>query len=143
MICTKALKISLVSALIGLSLSTQAFALTAQVFTDLKHPVDTTGINSEVKVEYYNLGQLQRIVKQMNMAIHGEGRQAAETKAKQIMSEYRSQFNHAADGVKYVHQYKVRRVPTIIFDNGGFRVVGQTNLNTAIEEFKKWESNKK
>lgn len=143
MIFTKALKTSLISSLLVLGVSTQAFAFTAQVFTDLKHPVDTTGVNSEVKVEYYNLGQLQRIVKQMNMAIHGEGRQAAEIKAKQIMSEYRSQFNHAVDGVKYVHQYKIRRVPTIIFDNGAYRVVGQTNLNTAIEEFKKWESNKK
>ena len=53
MIFTKALKTSLISSLLVLGLSTQAFALTAQVFTDLKHPVDTTGVNSSVKIEYY------------------------------------------------------------------------------------------
>lgn len=138
-------RITIPAVLIGLLLlfCGSAEALTAQIFTDAKHQVSVQGISQNVKVEYYNLDQLQAIVAKINAAIQGEGHQAAANQAKQIMSRYRMQLNHAVDGVKYVHQYKIKSIPTIVFDSGKYRVVGQNNLGVAIEEYKKWESNKK
>lgn len=119
-----------------------ADALTVQVFTDTAHPVFVQGVGQDVTVTYYNLDQLHVLIGKMNRAIRGEEPAMAELQAKQLLRHYNKQLKHAADGMSFIYRYKVKTLPSIVFNHGEYQIVGQTNLIRAIKEYKKWVSEK-
>jgi len=138
------LKIGLMSLL--LLIFTNSFAMTVQIFTDSAHPVTLNQVTNETKegtITYYNLDQLKTIVGKMNASLTGKNPTLAEKNAKTLIQQYKPQIKHAVDGIQYMHQYNIKKVPTIVFDDGAYQVKGQTNLAVAIQEYQAWEKKKK
>lgn len=134
------LKIVLLGSMALTSLS--AFAINVQIFTDNQHPVSVGQVNKNIDVSYYNLDELKTIINKMNAAISGQSPAEAERQAKLMMQQYKHQLTKATDGVKFVHQYGIKEVPTIVFDNGAYQIKGQADLQTAIQEYQSWEKHK-
>ncbi len=135
-------KVGLLSLGLMLVVCSSAHALTVQVFTDSTHPVSVQGVSHDIKVTYYNLDRVQSIVSKMNGVIQGQEPQVAALQAKQLLREYNTQLAHAAVGIHYADIYKIKTIPSIIFNHGAYQIVGQVNLSVAIKEYKKWASEK-
>jgi len=134
------LKTGLISFL--LLISTNSFAMTVQIFTDSTHPVtlnQTTNKTKNDTVTYYNLDQLKTVVNKMNANLTGKNPTLAEENAKTLIQQYKPQIKHAVNGIQYMHQYNIKKVPTIVFDDGAYQVKGQTNLAVAIQEYQAWK----
>ena len=135
--------VTLLSAGLLFAVFSSAHALTVQVFTDTAHPVSVQGVSQDVTVTYYNLDQLQTLIGKMNAAIQGQAPLAAEFQAKQLLVQYKVTLDHAVTGINLIHHYQITSIPTIIFNQGAYQIVGQTNLTLAITEYKQWASEKK
>ncbi len=131
-------RVSLLLAGLILVVFSSVNALTIQVFADTAHPVLVQGVGTDVKVAYYNLDQLQTIIGKIDTAIQGQEQPIAEFQAKQLLTLYKAQFNHATQGINLIHQYKLTALPAIIFNQGAYQIIGQTNLALAIMEYKQW-----
>jgi len=124
-------------------ISLESVAMNVQIFTDNAHPVTVGPHPRHVHVDYYNLDALQTIVNQFNTAIKGQRPGVAEQQAKLLMQRYKPQLNQVVDGIKYVHQYGIKQIPTFVFDDGTYETQGQTDLQTAILDYQLWEKHAK
>lgn len=115
-----------------------AFALNIQVFTDTTHPVNASGITTATHLEYYNLDQLNLLLRKMNLTIHGENKEIAEAQAKKMMQEYKPEIYYAVLGIKLARKYNINEIPATVFDQGKYIVFGQTVLQKSIQDYKQW-----
>ncbi len=114
-----------------------------QIFTTSTHRVNVDYNNPNTVIEYYNLDQIQSIINQMNVKLSALPPEEAKIQAKQLFEKYQPQLQAAGQGIKYAQQYNITKVPAIIFDNGVYKVFGQTDLQTAIQEYRQWQKQKK
>ncbi len=114
-----------------------------QIFSTSTHRVNVDDNNQNVVIEYYNLDQFQSIINQINVKLSALPPEEAKIQAKQLIEKYQPQLQAAGQGIKYAQQYNITKVPAIIFDNGVYKVFGQTDLQTAIQEYRQWQKQKK
>lgn len=115
-----------------------ALATRAEVFTDRAHPVDTSGIRGDVRVECYELDQLDGLVRRMNRALRGKSPGEAVREARRLIRVHRRQIESMARGVRLASGYGIVRIPAIVLDGGRYTVLGETRLKKAIGSYRKW-----
>ncbi len=114
-----------------------------QIFTTSTHRINVDYNNPNTVIEYYNLDQFQSIINQMNVKLSALPPEEAKIQAKQLIEKYQPQLQAAGQGMKYAQLYNITKIPAIIFDNGVYKVFGQTDLQMAIQEYRQWQKQKK
>ena len=120
-----------------------SFAMTVQIFTDKAHPVSVGQVGETVQVEYYNLDAINTIVTKINRTLKGQTPIQAQQQAQSMMQHYKTQLDKAAQGIRYQHQYAIKAIPTIVFNQGDYRIQGQTHLQAAIHQYQAWQKQAK
>lgn len=115
-----------------------AKAVAVDIFTTRVHPVTIDDASKNVVVQYYQLDQLQAVVNKINVAISDETGTDARQTASTLLEKNRQLLVHSSTGLRKAGQYHITVIPTIVFDNGAYRVMGQTSLAVALGEYKTW-----
>lgn len=115
-----------------------AMAVSVDVFTTRSHPVTIDDASKDVVVQYYQLDQLHAVVNKINVAISGETGADARQTASTLLEKNKQLLVHSSTGLRKAGQYHISVIPTIVFDNGAYRVMGQTSLAVALGEYKTW-----
>ncbi len=117
-----------------------------EVITSDAYPV--SGIKSVQRlgflVNVYNLDDGKRLVAEMGKHLPNNQDAAKKALEKQFKkmgdAAVKQQFMQAYHGVTLSTQYGLTRYPAVVFERGHSVIYGVTNLNQAVNLYRKWQS---
>ncbi len=128
-----------------ITLLTTAYAapLTVDVFTltngAIQKSFSMDSLPKETIINIYDLDQVELLNNALNKKITRiyqiEGQGAAVNAAKKQIMTNKITYKHIAEGFNKALLFHIKKIPAIVF-NGGYKVLGTTNLDEAYEIYK-------
>lgn len=119
-----------------LPFSTQA--LTIEVITASTVPVNIN-VDSAYHVRYLEIDTLSRAIDALNFDLEKLPKERAKEEAIKFMTEESERIKEASYGIKLVHDYHVRQIPAIVFNEGEAVVYGASDVRSALSIYERWK----
>ena len=124
---------------LGLCLMADAHATPIYVFTNASTPIQVPATSVKHSIKVIQLGALSKKIRRVNQAMKGLNPSQAERLVKRWFQANKATLQHAVAGETLAREFNITQIPTIVFDNGAFKVLGQTDVRAALRQYHQWQ----
>jgi len=107
-----------------------------EVFTTSDRPTGDANTGATI-FEIDGLAILDRELSQNLPADPEEAKRLALQRISELGDDLRTRAEQAVEGLNRAHRYEIKKVPAVVFDGGQSVVYGLTDLNQAIEIYRR------